>query len=84
MKCFFIVVFFEVNGRVLPNSLIIGNASNIESIRCLGTEGNIDITVQLFETVNSNSVSRTLETVSFKHTHVYIMLMLFYTGNLSN
>ena len=61
-------VFFEVNGQVLPDSLIIGNASVIDSLRCLGTEGNIDITVQLFESVDSISLPKPLETVS---TYIY-------------
>ena len=59
-------VAFEVNGILLPPSVVIAisNASTLTSIRCLGTEENVDISVELFESQDTNTGSYEIRTVS--------------------
>ena len=51
-----------MDGVILPPSVVIAtsNASRLNTIRCLGTQGNTDITVELFD---FNGMSQDLETV---------------------
>ena len=52
-----------MDGVILPPSVVIAtsNASLLNTIRCLGTLGNTDITVELFD---FNGMSQDLETVN--------------------
>lgn len=61
-----------MDGVILPPSIVIAtsNASALNTIRCLGTQRNSDITIELFD---FNGMSQDLETVSYVCLKVAIM-----------
>ena len=76
--CIFRVVAFVIDGAVLPPDVVIANTSGLVSgsVRCLGAEGNTGLSVQLYEAVNSGSVTKDLAVVGVRSVWIITVAVL--------